>query len=92
MPNKTACDYTAKFLTVFITAFGSVTCATLIWLYALQPKIAIDLTLYSSMSVNVMCTVVVCEITAKLQWHSNTANDCKLAVNSCSVRSVSSSS
>ena len=61
MPNKTACDYTAKFLTVFITAFGSVTCATLIWLYALQPKIAIDLKMYSSVLLNVMFTAVACD-------------------------------
>ena len=53
--------YTANILTVFSAAFGSVTCATVIWLYILQPKIAIDLILYSSMSVNVMCTVVVCD-------------------------------
>ena len=52
---------TANIFTVFGTAFGSVNCATVIWLYILQPKIAIDLILYSSMSVNVMCTVVVCD-------------------------------
>ena len=53
--------YTANILTVLGTAFGSVTCATVIWLCILQSKIAIDLILYSSMSVNVMCTVVVCD-------------------------------
>ena len=52
--------HTANILTVFSTAFGSVTCATVIWLYILQPKIAIDLKLYSSVSLNVMCTVVAC--------------------------------
>ena len=59
--------HTENILTVFGTAFGSVTCATVIWLYILESKIAIDLILYSSMSVNVMCTVVVydnhCQIT-----------------------------
>ena len=39
--------YTANILTLISTAFGSVTCATVIWLYTLQPKIAIDLKLYS---------------------------------------------
>ena len=53
--------YTANIFTVLSTAFGSVTCATVIYLYILQPKIAIDLKLYSSKSVNVTCTVVVCE-------------------------------
>ena len=53
--------YTANILTVFGIAFGSVTCATLIWLYALQPKIAIDLKLYSSISADVTFTVVVCD-------------------------------
>ena len=52
--------YTANILTVYSTAFSSVACATLIWLYILQPKIAIDLKLYSSVSLNVMCTVVAC--------------------------------
>ena len=53
--------YTANILTVFSTAFGSVTCATVIWLYILQPEIAIDLILYFSMSVNVVCTVIDCD-------------------------------
>ena len=53
-------DYTANILTVLSTAFGSVTCATVIWLHILQPKIAIDLKLYSSVSLNVMCTVIAC--------------------------------
>ena len=38
--------YTATILTVFCTVFGTVTCATVIWLYILQPKIAIDLIHY----------------------------------------------
>ena len=50
---------TGNILTVLSTTFGSVTCATVIWLYILQPEIAIDLILYSSVSVDVMCTVVV---------------------------------
>ena len=58
--------YTANILTVLSTAFGSVTCAIVIWLHILQPKIAIDLKLYS-LSLNVMCTVVAsnnhCQIT-----------------------------
>ena len=45
-------------MTVLSTAFGSVTCATVIWLHMLQNKIAIDLKLYSSVSLNVMCTVI----------------------------------
>ena len=53
--------YTASISTVFSKAFGSVTCARVIWLYILQPKLAIDLKFYSLMSVNVMCTVVVCD-------------------------------
>ena len=52
--------YIANILTVLSTAFGSVQCATAIWLYILQPKIAIDLKLYSSVSLNIMCTVVDC--------------------------------
>ena len=52
--------YTANILTVLSTAFCSVTFTTVILLNTLQPKIAIDLKLYSSMSVNVMCTVIVC--------------------------------
>ena len=53
--------YTVNISTAFITAFCSVMCATVIWLYILQPEIAIDLILYSSMSVNVMCTTVDCD-------------------------------
>ena len=53
--------YTANILTVLSTAFGSVTCATVILLYVLQPKIAIDLKLYSSISADVTFTVVVCD-------------------------------
>ena len=52
--------YTANILTVLSTAFGSVTCATVIWLHTLQPKIAIEIKLYFSVSLNVMCTVVAC--------------------------------
>ena len=51
--SKIEISYTANILTVVSTAFGSVTCARVIWLYILQPKIAIDLIMYSSMSVNV---------------------------------------
>ena len=36
-------------------------CLSNLAVYILQPKIAIDLILYSSMSVNVICTVVVCD-------------------------------
>ena len=50
------CLHTANILTVLSTASGSVTCATVIWLYKLQPKIEIDLKLYSSVSLNVMYT------------------------------------
>ena len=53
-------SHTANILTVLSTAFGSVTCATVIWLHILKPKIAIDLKLYSSMSLNVIFTVVGC--------------------------------
>ena len=51
-------DYTANILTVLSTAFGSFTCATAILLHKLQPKIAIDFKLYSSMILNVICTIV----------------------------------
>ena len=44
----------------FSAAFGSVTCATVIWLYVLQPRIAIDHKLYSAVSLNVLCTVIDC--------------------------------
>ena len=53
--------YTANISTVLSTAFGSVTCATVLWLYILQSKIAIDLKLYSSVLLNVMCVVVACK-------------------------------
>ena len=53
--------HTANILTVISTAFGSVTCATVIWLCILQPKIAIDLKLHSSMSARVMVTAVCCD-------------------------------
>ena len=52
--------YTANILTVLSTAFGSVTWATVIWLHISQSKIAIDIKLYSSVSLNVMSTVVAC--------------------------------
>ena len=54
-------DYAANILTVLSTSFGSVTCATVIWLHILQPKIVIKFKLYSSMSVNVMRTVFICD-------------------------------
>ena len=54
-------EYTVNISTVLSTAFGSVTCATVIWLYILQPKIAIDLKLYSSMSARVVGTAVGCD-------------------------------
>jgi len=57
---KAHCAHTAKIFTVLGTAFGSATCATVIWLHILQPKIAIDFKLYSSVSLNVICTVVDC--------------------------------
>ena len=50
--------HTANILTVLSTAFGSVTYATVIWLHKLQLKIAIDFKLYSSVSLNVIFTVV----------------------------------
>ena len=53
-------SHTANILTVLSTASGSVTCATVIYLHILQPKIAIDFKLYSSVSLNVICTVVDC--------------------------------
>ena len=53
-------SYTANISTVLSTAFGSVTCASVIWLHVLQPKIAIDIKLYPSVSFNVISTVVAC--------------------------------
>ena len=53
-------EYTANTLTVLSTAFGSVACATVIWLHILQPRIAVNLKLYSLVSLNVMCTVIAC--------------------------------
>ena len=61
-----ASRYTANVLTVLNTAFGSVTYATVIWLYLLHPKIAIDLKLYSSVSFNVFCTVIDCDNYCKI--------------------------
>ena len=52
---------TANILTVLSTAFGSVTFPTVIWLCMLPPKTAIDLKLYSSMSLSVMGTAVGCD-------------------------------
>ena len=46
---------------VLSTAFSSETCATMIWLHILQPKTAIDLKLYSSMSLSVIGTAVGCD-------------------------------
>ena len=53
--------YTANILTVLSTAFGSVTFPTVIWLCMLPPKIAIDLKLYSSMSLSVTGRAVGCD-------------------------------
>ena len=53
-------SYTANILTVLSAVVGSVTCATVILLHILQPKIAIEPKLYSSVSLNFMCTVVDC--------------------------------
>ena len=53
--------YTANILTVLCTAFVSVTFPTVIWLCILLPKTAIDLKLYSSMSLSVMGTAVGCD-------------------------------
>ena len=58
--------YTTNILTALGTAFGSVTCTTAIWPYVLQPKIAIDLKLYSSISFNVMFIVVGCNNHCKI--------------------------
>ena len=52
---------TANILTVLSTAFGSVTFPTVFWLLVLQPKTAIDLKLYSSMSLSVIDTAVGCD-------------------------------
>ena len=53
--------HTANILTVLSTAFGSVTFPTVIWLCMLPPKTAIDLKLYSSMSLSVTGTAVGCD-------------------------------
>ena len=50
--------YSASILTVLSTAFGNVTIPTAIWLCMVQPKTAIDLKLYSTMSLNVKGTAV----------------------------------
>ena len=52
---------TANILTVLSTAFGSVTFPTVLWLCMLLPKTAIDLKLYSSMSLSVTGTAVGCD-------------------------------
>jgi len=57
----TRINCTANILNLFITAFDSVTFPIVIWLYMLQPKTAIDLKLYSSMSLSVMVTAVSCD-------------------------------
>ena len=69
--------YTANILKVVSTAFGSVTFPTVLWLCMLQPKTAIDLKLYSSVSKNVMGTAVGCDNHCQI----TVGNDCKLAVN-----------
>ena len=74
-----------KYFEVFSTAFGNVISATVIWLYMPRPKIAIDLKLYSSVSLNITCTVVGCDNHPNYNGTRNTANDCKLAVDVCSV-------
>ena len=50
--------YTANVLTALSTAFGSVMFLTVIWLYRVQSKTVINLNLYSSMSVGVICTAI----------------------------------
>ena len=74
--------YTANNSTVLSTAFGHVTCATVIWLHTLQPKIAIDLKLNSSVSLNVMCIVVACKNHCKITVAHVTQ---PMTVNICSV-------
>ena len=54
-------SYTANILTVLSTAFGSVMFPTVIWLCMLPPKTAIDLKLYSSISLSVTGTAVGCD-------------------------------
>ena len=54
-------DFTANILTVLSTAFGSVTFPIVVWLCMLPPKTAIDLKLYSSMSLSVTGTAVGCD-------------------------------
>ena len=54
-------DYTANNLTVLSTTFGRVTFPTVIWLCILLPKTAIDLKLYSSVSLSVMGTAIGCD-------------------------------
>ena len=60
--------YTANILTVHSTAFGSVACATVIFLHISKSKIAIDIKLYSLVSLNVMSAVGACN------------NQCQIAV------------
>ena len=77
--------YSANILTLLSTAFGSVAFATMIWLNILQPKIAVYLKLYSSMSVSVMCTAFGCDNHSQISVANVTQpNDCKLAVKICS--------
>ena len=66
------CMHTANILTVLSTAFGSVTFPTVIWLCMLPPKTAIDLKLYSSMSLSVIGTAVDCDNHSQrlYTWHS----------------------
>ena len=59
--------YTANIYSQF-TVIGCVTFPTVIWLCVLQPKTAIDLKLYSSVSLSVVGTAVGC------------ANHCQITV------------
>ena len=71
----------------FYNTLGSAMFLTVSWMYMLQPKTGIDLKLYSSMSLCVMGTAVGCDNQCQITVGNvcNTANDCKLAVNICSV-------
>ena len=54
-------DTLQQLLTVLSTAFGSDTFPNVIWLCMVQPKTAIDLKLYFSMSLSVTGTAVGCD-------------------------------
>ena len=76
--------YTANILTVLTTAFGSITFPTVIWLCMLQSKAAIDLELYSSMSMCFMGTVVGCDNHCQITVENVTQPmNLKLTVNIC---------